>query len=61
MPKFAANLTMLFNEDDFLDRFAARPRRASRASNLFPYAFQRRTGQSLAARPRAGAAQHAGG
>ncbi|MBX6392495.1 MAG: hydroxypyruvate isomerase, partial [Burkholderiales bacterium] len=23
MPKFAANLTMLYNEVDFLDRFAA--------------------------------------
>ena len=40
MPKFAANLTMLFNEIDFLDRFEA----ASKAGftgveYLFPYAY----------------------
>ena len=40
MPKFAANLTMLFNEVPFLDRFE----RASKAGFeavefLFPYAF----------------------
>jgi hydroxypyruvate isomerase len=29
MPKFAANLTMLFNEMPFLDRFAAARRQAS--------------------------------
>ncbi|MFP5393642.1 MAG: TIM barrel protein, partial [Gammaproteobacteria bacterium] len=40
MPRFAANLTMLFNEVSFLDRFAA-----ARASGFdavefqFPYAF----------------------
>ena len=38
MPKFAANLTMLFNEVGFLDRFAA-ARRAGFAGveYLFPY------------------------
>ena len=38
MPKFAANLTMLFNEVPFLDRFAA-ARRAGFAGveYLFPY------------------------
>ena len=38
MPKFAANLTMLFNEVAFLDRFAA-ARRAGFAGveYLFPY------------------------
>jgi len=39
MPKFAANLTMLFNELDFADRFAAAagarpPRSASQHGNL---------------------------
>lgn len=43
MPKFAANLTMLFTELDFLDRFEA----ASRAGftgveYLFPYAYDKR-------------------
>ena len=40
MPKFAANLTMLFNEAAFLDRFAA-ARRAGFAGveYLFPYDY----------------------
>jgi hydroxypyruvate isomerase len=43
MPKFAANLTMLFNEVGFLDRFAA-ARRAGFAGveYLFPYDFEAR-------------------
>ena len=40
MPKFAANLTMLFNEVDFLDRFAAAAKAGFRGVEyLFPYAF----------------------
>jgi hydroxypyruvate isomerase len=40
MPKFAANLTMLFNEVDFPDRFAAAARSGFRAVEyLFPYAY----------------------
>jgi hydroxypyruvate isomerase len=40
MPKFAANLTMLFNEVDFLDRFAAaREAGFKGVEYLFPYAF----------------------
>jgi hydroxypyruvate isomerase len=40
MPKFAANLTMLFNELPFLDRFAAAARAEFEAVEfLFPYAF----------------------
>lgn len=40
MPKFAANLTMLFNEVDFLDRFeAAREAGFRGVEYLFPYAY----------------------
>ena len=39
MPKFAANLTMLFNEVDFLDRFDAAAKAGFRGVEyLFPYA-----------------------
>ena len=38
MPKFAANLTMLFTEQPFLDRFAAASHAGFRAIEfLFPY------------------------
>ena len=38
MPKFAANLTMLFNEVPFLDRFAAAADAGFNAVEfLFPY------------------------
>ena len=40
MPKFAANLTMLFNEVDFMDRFkAARDAGFKGVEYLFPYAY----------------------
>ena len=40
MPKFAANLTMLYNELGFLERFAAAAAAGFRAVEfLFPYAF----------------------
>jgi hydroxypyruvate isomerase len=40
MPKFAANLTLLFNEVPFLDRFAAaRDHGFDAVEFLFPYAF----------------------
>ena len=40
MPRFAANLTMLFNEVPFLDRFEAAARNGFREVEfLFPYAF----------------------
>ena len=40
MPKFAANLTMLFNEHDFLARFDAAAKAGFQAVEfLFPYAF----------------------
>jgi len=40
MPKFAANLTMLFNEVEFTDRFAAAAQAGFRAVEyLFPYAY----------------------
>ena len=40
MPKFAANLTMLFNEVDFLDRFAAAAKAGfSGVEYLFPYPY----------------------
>ncbi len=40
MPRFAANLTMMFNEVDFLDRFAAAKACGFEAVEfLFPYAY----------------------
>ena len=38
MPNFAANLTMLYNEHDFLDRFARRgqPTASPASSTCFP-------------------------
>jgi len=40
MPRFAANLTMMYTEHGFLDRFAAAARDGFRAVEyLFPYAF----------------------
>jgi len=40
MPKFAANLTMLYNEVDFLDRFDAAAKAGFRGVEyLFPYAY----------------------
>jgi len=40
MPRFAANLSMLYTEHDFLDRFAAAARDGFRAVEyLFPYAW----------------------
>ena len=40
MPKFCANLTMLFNEHGFLDRFAAaRGQGFVGVEYMFPYAF----------------------
>jgi hydroxypyruvate isomerase len=40
MPKFAANLTMLFNEVDFLDRFEAAAKAGFKGVEyLFPYAY----------------------
>lgn len=43
MPRFAANLSMMYTEHDFLDRFAAAARDGFRAVEyLFPYAFERR-------------------
>lgn len=42
MPKFAANLTMLFNELPFLDRFAAAKAAGfSGVEFLFPYDFEK--------------------
>src|SRR6266568_8910678 len=40
MPKFCANLTMLYNEVDFLDRFAAAAEGGFKGVEyLFPYAY----------------------
>jgi hydroxypyruvate isomerase len=40
MPKFAANLTMLYNEVDFLERFEAAAKSGFKAVEyLFPYAY----------------------
>ena len=42
MPKFNANLTMLFGEVDFLDRFAAAAAAGFRGVEyLFPYAYDK--------------------
>ena len=44
MPRFAANLSMLYPEHDFLDRFAAAARDGFKAVEyLFPYAFEAAT------------------
>jgi len=44
MPRFAANLSMLYPEHDFLDRFAAAARDGFQAVEyLFPYAFDAAT------------------
>jgi len=41
MPRFAANLTMLFTEQLFVDRFSATGQAGFRAVEfLFPYKFQ---------------------
>jgi hydroxypyruvate isomerase len=41
MPKFAANLTMLFNEQPFLERFGAAARNGFKGVEfLFPYEFE---------------------
>lgn len=51
MPRFAANLTMLFTDRPFLDRFAAaRAAGFSAVEYLFPYDYQK---EELAARLRA--------
>jgi len=42
MPKFAANLTMLFNEVDFMDRFDAAAKAGFKGVEyLFPYAYDK--------------------
>ena len=42
MPRFAANLTMLFNEHDFLDRFQAAAEAGFKGVEyLFPYAYDK--------------------
>src|SRR5262245_9228115 len=44
MPKFAANLTMLFNEAPFLERFALAARAGFKGVEyLFPYDYDRET------------------
>ena len=55
MPRFAANLSMLYNDVDFLDRFAAAARDGFKAVEyLFPYAYP---AQELAARLQANGLQ----
>ena len=42
MPKLAANLTMLWNELDFLERFAAAAKAGfSAVEYLFPYPYEK--------------------
>ena len=51
MPKFAANLTMLFNELDFADRFAAAAKAGFKGVEyLFPYAYHKELLAELLAR-----------
>ena len=62
MPKFGANLTIVFNEVDFLDRFAAAGKAGFKGVEyLFPYDYDKnRLAEKLhEARPDAGAAQPA--
>ena len=43
MPKFAANLTMLFNEFDFLERFEQASKVGFKAVEfLWPYAYDKK-------------------
>ena len=43
MPKFAANLTMLFNEFDFLERFEQASKVGVKAVEfLWPYAYDKK-------------------
>lgn len=43
MPRFAANLSLMYTEHDFLDRFAAAAKDGFRAVEyLFPYAYEQR-------------------
>ena len=42
MPKFCANLTLLYNEHDFLERFGAASRAGFKGVEyLFPYDYDR--------------------
>ena len=42
MPKFNANLSMMFNEVDFLDRFGAAAKAGFKGVEfLFPYAYDK--------------------
>ena len=51
MPKFAANLTMLFNELDFADRFAAAAKAGFKGVEyLFPYDYRKELLAELLAR-----------
>ena len=62
MPQFAANLSMLYPELDFLDRFEAAARDGFKAVEfLFPYAHRAARARGAAEGPRlaAGAVQHA--
>ena len=50
MPNLAANLTLMFNEVDFLDRFAAAAKAGFKAVEfLFPYEYDKT--RSKRARP----------
>ncbi len=64
MPKFNANLSMMFNEVDFMDRFAAAAKAGFKGVEfLFPYAYDKNQladiarKNNLAGRP----VQHAAG
>ena len=57
MPSFAANLSMLYNEHEFLDRFAAAAQDGFKAVEfLFPYAYDAKE-----LRQRLDVARHPGG
>ena len=54
MPRFAANLTMLFTELPFLDRFERAASAGFKAVEfLFPYALRRRRRSSSGSTPTA--------
>jgi hydroxypyruvate isomerase len=51
MPRFAANLTLLYNEVDFLERFGAAARAGFKGVEyLFPYAYPKEQLAELLAR-----------
>ena len=62
MPKFNANLSMMFNEVDFLERFAAAAKAGFKGVEfLFPYAYDKNQLADIAQEYSGDPVQHAAG